>query len=54
MHIYQATNTLLQSRNQLQPKNIHINIFMFSLWQMQLTLIFCLDNLDARNLGGCW
>ena len=53
MHIYQATNTLLQSRNQLQPKNIHINIFMFSLWQMQLTLIFCLDNLDARNLGGC-
>ena len=28
MHIYHATNTLLQSRNQLQNKNIHIN-FLF-------------------------
>ena len=35
MHIYQATNTLLQS-NQLQTKNIHINFFIFSLWHMQI------------------
>ena len=35
MHINQATNTLLQYHNQLQNKNIHINVFSFSLWQMQ-------------------
>ena len=35
MHIYQETNTLSQSHNLLQNKNIHINFFMFSLWQMQ-------------------
>ena len=28
MHIYHAANTLLQPRNQLQNKNIHIN-FLF-------------------------
>ena len=32
MYIYQATNTLLKSYNQLQSKNIHINFFIFSLW----------------------
>ena len=35
MHIYQTTNTLSQSHNQLQNNNIHINFFIFSLWQMQ-------------------
>ena len=50
MHVYQATNTLLESHNQLQNKNIHINFFIFSLWQMQ-QLIFCVHNSDARNLG---
>ena len=34
MHIYQATNTLSQSHNQLQNKNIHTN-FIFSLQQLQ-------------------
>ena len=29
-HIYQATNTLLQSHNQLQNENIHINFLIFS------------------------
>ena len=53
MHIYQATNTLSQSRNQLQNKNIQINFFIFSLRQVQLAHIFRLDNLDARNLGCC-
>ena len=39
MYIYQVINTLLQSYNQLQNKNIHINFFIlaygkciFSLW----------------------
>ena len=32
---YQATNTLLQSHNQLHNKNIHINFFIYSLWEMQ-------------------
>ena len=49
MHIYQANNTILQSHNQQQNKNTHIN-FIFSLWQMSVTLIFWLDSLDARNL----
>ena len=53
MHIYQVTNTLSQSRNQLQNKNIHINFFIFSLQQVQLAHIFRLDNLEARNLGCC-
>ena len=35
MYIYQATNTLLKSYNKLQSKNIHINFFIFSLWEMQ-------------------
>ena len=35
MHIYQAANTILQSHNQPQNKNIHSNVFIFSLWQMQ-------------------
>ena len=26
MYIYQATNTFLQSHNQLQNKNIHVNL----------------------------
>ena len=32
MCIYQAVNTLLESYNQLQSKNIYINFFIFSLW----------------------
>ena len=28
-------NTLSQPHNQLQNKNIHINFFIFSIWQMQ-------------------
>ena len=35
VYIYQATKTHLKSYNQLQSKNIHINFFIFSLWQMQ-------------------
>ena len=31
MHIYQAINTFLQSHNQLQNKNIHINFLFFQL-----------------------
>ena len=48
MHIYQATNTISQSYNWLQ-NNIHINFFIFSLCQMQLTLIFGQDNVGAKN-----
>ena len=34
--IYQAANTLSQSHNQLQNKNINnINFFIFTLWQIQ-------------------
>ena len=35
MQIYQASNTLLLSCNQLQNKNTHINCFIFNLQQMQ-------------------
>ena len=35
MLIYQGTNTISQSHNQLQNKNSHINFFIFSLWQIQ-------------------
>ena len=35
MDIYQAIDTFSQSRNQLQNKNIQINFFISSLWQMQ-------------------
>ena len=35
MHIYQKTNTLSQSHNQLQDKNTHVNFLIFSLWQKQ-------------------
>ena len=30
MYIYQATNTFLQSHNQLQNKNIHVNILFLA------------------------
>ena len=33
MYIYLTINTLLQTHNQLQNKNIHITIFIFSFWQ---------------------
>ena len=51
MHIYQAIITLWQPHKTTAEKEYSYCLFYFKLIKNAVTLIFWLDNLDARNLG---